>query len=189
MSPALEQRVASVQAALADVYRLDLTLCASDYVLPPEEAQALLPEAGPRTGVLVLDEGEDLWLGVYFHERDVDDADTIAEETSHWVRLVWNALCERPISQLQLELQGEVDQYVVRRLSGGDPLGHLGDVEWGQWMDPETLDRYVTAHRVARRYCIALERRYPHRCDLPSWVAELRHFYRAEPDARLRAGG
>lgn len=185
---ALAGRMAAVQRTLSEVYRLELGLEAADFVVPAETARSWLPEEGPRSGVLVLEEAGDLWLGVYLDARDREDPQAVAEETSHWVRLVWNAHQETGVSCLQLELQGEVDQYVVARMAGRDPLAHFEGVAWQDWMDPATRDRYETAHRAARRYCRSLERRYPRPVDTPGLVRELRGFYRADPEERLRAG-
>jgi hypothetical protein len=188
LAPELTARVAQVQSALSHVYHLELGLDASDFVLPAEEAQRLLPEAGPRSGVLVLEEADELWLGVYLDDEDQHDSHAVVEETSHWVRLVWNATRGESVSCLQLELQGEIDQYVVHRLEGRDPLHHLHEFEWADWMDAATQNRYATAHRVAHRYCHTLERRFPRDADTPRLLDELRAFYRADPEARLRAG-
>lgn len=184
----LTTQVAEVQATLSQVYQLDLGLEATDFVLPADEAKSLLPDGGPRSGVLVLEEQGELWLGVYWDDQDQRDSHAVVEETSHWVRLVWKASRGESTSCLQLELQGEIDQYVVHRLAGADPLRHLRRFAWCDWMDADTQERYVTAHRVADRYCRELERRFPRDKDTAALLDELRAFYRADPEARLRAG-
>lgn len=189
LAPELTDRVAEVQSALSHVYHLDLGLDASDFVLPAEEAKRLLPDGGPRSGVLVLEEEGELWLGVYLDAEDQDDSHAVVEETSHWVRLVWNASRGESVSCLQLELQGEIDQYVFHRLEGVDPLRHLRRFRWADWMDAATRVRYELAHRLAYRYCHALERRFPRDADTPGLLDELRTFYRADPETRLRVGG
>ena len=40
----------------------------------------------------------------------------------------------RPVSRLILELQGEIDRYVVARLTGRDPFHHLENFAWADWM-------------------------------------------------------
>ena len=188
LAPELTTRVAEVQATLSQVYQLELELDATDFVLHADDAKSLLPDGGPRSGVLVLEEADELWLGVYWDAEDQGDSHALVEETSHWVRLVWKASRGESTSCLQLELQGEIDQYVIHRLAGVDPLRHLRRFSWCDWMDAETHERYVTAHRVAHRYCHELERRFPRAKDTPRWLDELRAFYRADPEARLRVG-
>jgi len=184
----LAHRLDTVQRWLTDIYRLDVQLEASRCVLPPERARCLQGPSAPRSGVLAVEEEDTLWLGVYLDPRDRHDAHALVEETSHLVCLAWHAKTERPVSRLVLELQGEVDQYVVSRLRGRDAMRHFREFRWADWMDADTLERYVTAHRVARRYCSSLARRFPERSDTPALLRELRAFYRAPSHEKLCAG-
>lgn len=183
----LARRVALVQRWLTAIYRLDLSHEARRFVIAPERARALLPPRSPRSGVLVVEEGETLWLGVYWDRRDRRSAGALIEEISHWVCLAWHAAHGRRVSRLLLELQGEVDQYVVSRLRGRDALRHFRRFRWDGWMGTEDRERYEVAHRAAHRYCRALSRRYPRRRDTPDLLRELRAFYRAPAEAKLRA--
>jgi hypothetical protein len=54
-------------------------------------------------------------------------------------------------------------------------------------MDDATRGLYQTAHGTALRYCRALTRRFPLRCDTPALLSELRRFYRATPDQKLHS--
>jgi hypothetical protein len=90
------------------------------------------------------------------------------------------------VSRLILELQGEIDRYVVARLEGRDGLAHFGEVTWDDWMDVATRRLYENAHRRASRYCRALNGRFPDRRDTPGLLAELRGFYRAPSERKLR---
>lgn len=183
----VSRRVAAAQRSLCAIYRLELDLRAEHFLLPAERARELLPQPGPRSGVLVLQEEDELWLGLYVDPADAVDAETIVEETSHLLCLAWHARQGRPVSHLLLELQGEVDRYAMARLRGGDALEHFRDFRWDGWMDGPTRRRYVAAHRGAHRYCRGLEARYPRRADTPAWLAELRRYYRAAPEEKLRA--
>ncbi len=156
-------------------------------MIPAEQARALLPQKSPRSGVLALEEHGTLWLGVYLDPRDRRDSRTLVEETSHWVCLAWHAENGRRVSLLLLELQGEVDQYAVSRLRGRDGLRHFREFRWDGWMGAADRERYETAHRAAHRYCRSLSRRYPRRSDTPALLQELRAFYRAPAEAKLRA--
>ena len=188
-SAALAQEVAAVQRRLTDVYRLELDLRAERYLMEPERARELLREAGPRTGVLVLQEEEGARCGLYVDPRDRHDPDAIVEETSHLVCLAWHAAQGRPVSLLLLKLQSEVDRYVVARLEGRDSLRHFRQFAWAGWMDRPTRRRYETAHQAAHRYCLSLERRYRGRSpDAAALLSELRCYYRASPERKLRAG-
>jgi len=188
VEPGLGHRVAEVQRQLTAIYGLEMPLCVERFLMAPEDARRLLPPGSPRSGVAVLEDDDSLWLGLYLDPRDQRDAGTVIEETSHWVCLTWHAAHGRSISRLLLELQGEIDRYVVARLSGGDGFRHFESFLWAGGMDAPTRERYEAAHHTAHRYCRVLDRRYPHRADVPSLLGELRDFYRASAEAKLRAG-
>ncbi len=182
----LAARVAAAQRRLCAIYRLSLPLSAESFLLAPEEARERLPGAGPRTGLLAVEEGDTLWLGLYFHPQDAADPAAILEETSHWIAVVWHAAQRRPISPLLLELQAEIDRYAVARLADRrDPLGHLRQLRLRPDLTAGERERYRTAHAAARRYCGALQRHFPRRADLPEWLRELRGFYRRAPEQKL----
>jgi len=179
--------VGRVQRWLDAIYRLGLDLPADRFVVSPEQARDLLPEGSPRSGLLVLEAGGDLHLAVYVDPADVWDSDTIIEETSHLVCVVWHALRQQKVSQLQLELQSEVDRYAIARLVDGRGLDHFEAFHWDDRLDSVERDRYQTAHRVAHRYCRGLEARHPTRADTPGLLDELRDFYRRPHHEKLRA--
>jgi hypothetical protein len=183
----LRRAVAGAQRRLCEIYRLDLDLRADQYVMSAETARRLLPGDAPRSGVLVHEDGAELQLGLYVDPDDGDDPDTILEETSHLLCLAWHAVHDRGVSRLVLELQGDVDRWAVARLQGRDAFRHFERFEWASWMNAATRQLYRTAHRVALRYCRALDRRFPRRADTPAMLSELRRFYRAGPEAKLRA--
>ena len=183
---ALLRAVARAQRWITGIYRLDLELRAEQFVVAPEAARRLLPAASPRSGMIVIDEEGGARLGLYIDPRDARDADTIIEETSHFVSLAWHASRDLPVSRLLLELQGEVDRFAVARLVGRDGLSHFHGFTWGDWMDPPTRELYALAHACARRYCRRLSQRFPTRADTPALLDELRRFYRAPPDQKLQ---
>ncbi len=184
---ALLQAVAAAQRWITAIYRLELDLCAEQFVVDPQTALKLLPPNSPRSGVVVVEEPAEISLGLYVDDRDANDPWTILEETSHLLYLVWLADQDWSVSRLVLELQSEVDRYAVVRASGEGGLEQFEDVVWGDWMDGSTRELYATAHRCAHRYCQSLDRRFPRRSDMPALLSELRHFYRTAPDQKLHA--
>lgn len=180
--------VARAARRLAEVYRLELDWEPERFLIDARAARELLPEPRPRSGLLVLEEAQELHCALYFDPADSGNQDTIAEETSHLVCFAWHAAQERRVSTLALELQSEVDRYLLARLDGRDALRHFRDFAWAGWLGPAERDRYATAHRAAQRYCAALEGRYPCRAQTGALLAELRHYYRADLERKLRAG-
>ncbi len=186
MTPPLPQQVAAAQRSLTEIYRLELDLWAADFLVSAERARQLLPERSPRTGVLIVEDEGELHVGLYVDPGDAADGAAIVEETSHLLYLAWHAERGRGVSRLQLELQSEVDRYAVARVGGSEPLRHFESFRWADWMGAADRSRYETAHRTAHRYCRDLEARYPLRADTPALLAELRRFYRASPEQKLR---
>jgi hypothetical protein len=183
----LSRAVVRIARWLSDVYALELELDLARCVIEDHQAGELLPEHSPRTGVVVVEEDEDLWLGLYVDPRDRGNTGTLVEETSHLLCVAQHAVWQLPVTLLALELQAEVDRFVFRRLRGGDPMAHFRRVEWRPGLDAASRERYRAAHECGQRYCEGLLRRFPQRRDTPAMVGELRGFYRASPQAKLRA--
>ena len=182
----LSRAVSRIASWLSGVYALELDFDVARCVVDDAQADRLLPSDGPRTGVVVLEEDEDFWLGLYVDPRDRSDTGTLVEETSHLLCLAQHAVWELPVSLVSLELQAEVDRFVFRRLRGGDPLAHFRSVRWHAGVDATSQARYWAAHQWGQRYCRHLMRRFPYSRDVPAMLRELRGFYRASPQSKLR---
>ena len=184
----VERAVSRAGRWLASAYALDLDFEPGDFVIRPEAAEQELPRdrPNPRSGLVAVEKGGVLRLGLYLDERDRDDMGTILEETSHLVCLAWHAERDLPVSCLVLEIQADVDRFLYARACGADPLAHFERFRWADWLDDETRARYETAHAVAGRYCRHLARRFRRPSDTEGLLSELRRFYRASPQAKMR---
>lgn len=183
----LREAVAAAERWLTDIYCLELPLRAEQFVVSPERARELLRDRAPRTGVVAVEAADELQLGLYLDPSDVGDPDAVVEETSHLLCLAWHAVHDRPVSRLVLELQGEVDRYAVARLQGRNEFGHFERFRWAAGIGPSARRRYAAAHQRGLRYCRSLQRRFPLRSDTPGLLHELRRFYRASSEQKLRA--
>ena len=106
------------------------------------------------------------------------------EGVSHSLCLVWHAIAERPLSQLALELQAEVDKFIVGRaqitrqhgLRAAAPLHHwlFARSRLRPLLSGESRRRYAVAGRLAADYCQRLHRAAA-LAPLPP-AAELRRF-------------
>jgi hypothetical protein len=177
--------VREAQRDLAALYRLELPVQAWRFLVSEEDVRGIVPEGALRSGLLAFEERGELWLGLYLDAADVSDPDTVVEETSHFVCLAWHATQGRRVSALTIELQSEVDRYLLARLHGRDPLAHFHGFEFDVRLDAATRERYELAHAAGRRYCRALDARFPRPWHLPALLAELRGFYRAPSEAKL----
>ena len=125
--PVTAELLVDVQRRLEALYALEPQAPVTDFLMAEEDA-AGLPGGGSRT--LVRHDGDDLSLGVvleaavraHLARRDprvlLDDSNlgsfcTLTEEVSHFVYLLFCARSERSVTQLELELQGEVDKYLA----------------------------------------------------------------------------
>ena len=191
MNGSTAERVGRVASWLVDVYALDLAIDPERFVLSlsPESASALLP-VGCRSGLLVVERPGELQLGLHLAPEDRDRTGTVVEETSHLVCLAWHAARDLPISLLVLELQAEIDRFVFARLGARRgarrALSHFERFRFAQDLEPVARARYEIAHARAHRYCRGLAQRFPRRADTPALLGELRRFYRASPEKKLR---
>jgi len=122
--------LASLQGALAEIYDLPAT---------PDVAQFLVTDRALIAGdwarasdeqLIVAEQGDTLSLGLFIdacvlerlaHRNPFDALDqhnlsdylTVAEGVSHFVYVAWRAGFDRPVTLLELELQAEVDKYVL----------------------------------------------------------------------------
>jgi hypothetical protein len=111
------------------------------------------------------------------------------EEVSHFAYLAFSASREKRVTELELELQAEVDKYVTFALlyaseNGGrvprDLLDRLfSDFAVRADLDRERRERYLAASSLASRYCSAVvQDALESERGLGPLLAELRSFYR-----------
>jgi hypothetical protein len=191
-----------LQRRLEALYAVEPQAPVTDFVIPPDEASGY-PGGGSRT--LVKEEGDSVSVGVVFDEataRSLSERDprvrldggnlgpfaTATEEVSHFVYVLFCAAAERSVTQLELELQAEVDKYLtaVAYLS----LQNEGAVAPGlrealfhryrllDGLTPESAERYHAASRLADRYCGWLEASFLRPGRSADLAREARRFYR-----------
>jgi hypothetical protein len=190
----------SVQAGLARLYQLDVEHAVEHFMRPAEE--------GDREALLVSEEEGALYMELRvpaLGARAVDLADgaaldplcQIIEGVSHFVYMSERARAGRETTQLELELQAEVDKYVVlasavgctdartservrERLFESVAYAHEGATEEGQ--------RYRIANDVANRFIRRVEREHLARGRVREVREELRRFFRMGQEEKLRGG-
>jgi hypothetical protein len=191
-----------VQRRLESLYALDRQPPVTDFLIPEDHAAAL-PGGGSRT--LLTQDGDEVRLGVVL-DGSVGDRlarldprvaltgdnlgafCTLTEEVSHFVYLLFCATAERSVTQLELELQGEVDKYLsaVALLSlqnEGAVSTRLRELLFRSYrlrdgVSPERAERYRAASSLAYRYCGYLESAFLRRARLEDLAREARRFYR-----------
>jgi hypothetical protein len=186
-----------VQGALERVYQLDRVADVGDYL---KEA-----EAGEREALL-LREADDGALEVTLRlpplegEAGLDALCQIIEGVSHFVYVVERARVQREATQLEMELQAEVDKWVVLAASvasrGPLDVDRSADLrsrlyERVSFEDDETSERgqrYRVANDAAHRFVRRLERDYVGQARFGEMRIELRRFFRVGQEDKLRLG-
>ena len=208
--------LARIQALLERIYDLPTAVAVEDFLISdPEHARRLQPRGRqPQREALLLRESADgLDLSLFIHRRILDrlqhcdpfgelgrhnlDAFWVAVEgVSHLLYLVWCANAGRSVTLLEMELQAEVDKFVLSTLlialqNGGRAPRRLHGLLFdspvlSSELSEEDRERYRDANRYAARSCLTLSRRYLRRPGLAGLGAELREFYRLAKQPRLR---
>ena len=127
--------------------------------------------------------------------RNLNDFLIALEGVSHFHYLIWNAVHARQVTQLELELQAEVDKFVTANMlfeAQGAPADQedlheslFTDVVFHADLE-SNMQRYRAANHYAGKYCRHLARRFPGQHREPSFINELRRFYRLPQNEKIR---
>ncbi|MEL6185059.1 MAG: hypothetical protein AAFU79_10580 [Myxococcota bacterium] len=197
----------TLQSALAQLYRLDDTLPLSPFRVGDEFYAALgITEPGQREALLVHSDGEHTDVALFLSDavregarscldalargavEDLDAFCAVVEGVSHFVYFTW-AGDARPVSRLELELQAEIDKFLVLR----EVLGLRGDgliealferFSLSEDLEAEGRERYVVANRNARRYARWADTRFA-RGRGDQALDDARRLYRMPMSAKL----
>lgn len=183
--------VERLQQGLEQLYRLDPA---------PNVRQFIIEARGSRREQLIIIEEQDLFVGVSLQTQFVDalgderlqtaNLDSfcvVVEAVSHFLLVVNRARKDQPATELELELQAEVDKYVAALMLANRCPSLSTEALRQQLYDnfrlcddlsDEEQQRYRVANTLARRYARGLERRFVRRGRLPAMLGELRRFYR-----------
>lgn len=184
-----------IQRGLERLYRLD----------PGADVDAFITAAeGDEREALLVRQAEDgaVEIALRVPQLGADGGDNldsicqIIEGVSHFVYVADRAGRNRETTQLELEVQAEVDKYVVLASSipgiDGPTSRRLRErlyerVEFTHAEDSEQGERYRLANHCARRFVARLERSYLARARLPEMRVELRRFFHMGQGDKLRA--
>ena len=118
------------------------------------------------------------------------------EGVSHFLYLTWRLQHQRPVTQLELELQAEVDKFICTTYLLSQQLSpeYMPDVHTAlfantllhQKLTAEQRVRYRTANRYAAKYCLALHKQLQRSGVVAHCINELRRFYRLSQQDKLR---
>ncbi len=179
-----------VQASLEGFYGIDRVVDVGEFVR----------HAGDnRETLLVRDAGDgslEMMLELPTLTRDLDGVCQIIEGVSHFVYVATRASQDRTATALELEIQAEVDKYVV--LAGDiesldvERSARLRERLYEQvaFLHGETSElgeRYRIANRVASRFVRRLEARYVGERRFGEMRREMHAFFRVGQEEKLRS--
>lgn len=201
-----------IQLQLQDRYDLDIPYCIEEFVSSDRRVAAQLADTHENTGlerpkvdeevVFIEQHRDSLEFTVYFDEQllesvaqsrsDLDGVCTVVEGASHAVCLLWHAHNDRQLRPVDLELQAEIDKFVVlmetitdsatrqalhRRLfSHSRILPDAGSALY---------ERYKVANSLASDYCQWLSYRFIDGNNRAELNGELSRFYRLSGRAKF----
>ena len=192
-----------VQRGLEALYRVSTGVEVGDFVVGAELRDALDLARRPREQLLVCEADGEMALALFIDpdalanltrhdparrlgDHNLGDFLLAVEGVSHFIYAIRCAHAARPVSQLELELQAEVDKYVTCLLTiepaattSAELRRRLFDeISYEPDLDHDEHARYRAANDNAQRYASWLEQAYVVPRRIPEMLAELRRFYR-----------
>ncbi len=179
--------VGELQTLLARLYRLDVEFDVNDFIVTDRElVRELVDNDVPIADEMLLIREADvavngeldvaLYLDADMMQRlattdpncdwnlqanNLNDFCVALEGISHFVYVAWNAVQDKQVTQLELELQAEIDKYLSTRLLlesqaesafSANVLSALFDtISYREDLPPDRLERYRQANQFAMR--------------------------------------
>ena len=209
--------LAQLQQHLQGIYELDVEHCIHDYLITSRELldRRFQQAVNTRESLLVCQQSDGLLLSLYLednvlanlnmngsgislHRGNIEDFCLALEGTSHFVYLIWNATFQRCVTRLEMEIQAEVDKFVILSKFTGRShtarttpaqLRHLlfETAGYQEGLTEQELQRYRDANFYAGKYCRFLESSNFLTAGLEQGLLkELRRFYRLNLEDKLR---
>lgn len=203
-------RLDALQYKLEAIYEFQVEQRIDDYLTTDEKfvAEITSSERSAREQVLLQQEGDDYLLSLYLDQQvynsfshpsvpesmchqQAGDFCLAVEGVSHFLYLCWNANFEREVTKLELELQAEVDKYLMLLEFATADSGLVHPWLFDNWkledgLNDEEQVRYEKANSYASKYCKGLAQRYMGIGQTNEMLRELRRFYRKTQKQKLR---
>jgi len=200
----------TLQQGLQDIYALTVAHRVDDFLLTNRDQARQLGGAAAlrsaRESLLVQEDDGDLNISLYLDAEvmaaldpgrsppGLQDFCLALEGVSHFLYLVWYASHNRSVTLLEMELQAEIDKYLMLRgvhagAVAGSAEGLLQrlfqNAIFHADLGAQELTRYQDANHLAERYCRGLEQRFFRGGSRAELLRELRGFYRLSRSDKL----
>ena len=206
----MDATLGRVQRGLEALYRIDTGVAVGAFVIDEAARDQLIRSRKPREQLIAVEADGEMNLALYIdrgalanlerHDpshalgaHNLGDFLLAVEGVSHFIYAICCARADRPLTQMELELQAEVDKYVTCLLATepaaavSEALRHrlFGDAGYEPDLDADERARYRAANDNAFRYATWLEAAYVVPRKIPEMLGELRRFYRQGLAAKL----
>jgi len=198
--------IVKIQKQLEAIYSIKVGANASHYLIDRSELKELLPKhdisKAPKELFLVNPnpENDTLEIALFLDQElkanllqnnpfnqltpsNVSDFCIMIEGISHFVYYLHKSSLKYPVTQLELELQAEIDKFIMLSLlvETNHPQHELLDMLFENYyihdnLSEEEKQRYNTASDLARKYCFMLSQHLK-KADLEKLYKEIRWFY------------
>ncbi len=198
------------QEQLQGIYEIDVQHRAHDFLLTDElianqlSGAANTCSAKERLLIAECDDGLDISLYISAEVMqlldDVHPTDLlrtgqyaefclVLEGVSHFLYLLWNARHDRQVTLFEMELQAEIDKFVMLNSLNqhhhdiGLAPGHIGawlfeSHGYDDWLNVDEMQRYMRANFLAGKFCRGLQQQFQLAELRQDLLNELRRFYR-----------
>lgn len=132
----------------------------------------------------------------HLHKDNLEDFCLALEGVSHFLYLIWNASFDRSVTLLEMELQAEIDKFVMlvlclerqnKQMAPGQLRQVLFEtVSFHEGLNESERQRYRDASFFAEKYCWQLEANFLNNQGRQQLLQELRQFYRLTQADKLR---
>lgn len=201
---------------IQDLYRTLCDLYGIEDAVDVEHFLVLVPPSGAiiaigdgrlgREALLIRQSGDDLELGLFIDPSivaaldagdaldHIDEIACAAEGASHFLYVTECARRSRRLSALELELQGEVDKFLILQLLAASRSPHRAEELFARQFERHAFDvrltaeereRYETASHFAAKFCFDLRKRYFAPLRMGRLLPIVRDFFRRDLSAKL----
>lgn len=209
-----------LQCELEAIYAIELQHRVHDFVIDDPQLVSLIDNSPNARDIpeklLIHQDGENIDIALYLdsqlikrleqndpteqlHNHNIHDFWLALEGISHFLYFSWNVSYERQVSLLELELQAEVDKFILaallleKQFDGRIPQGlhyHLfQNADFDARLSEAELTRYRDANYFAGKFCLHINDRFLKNRDYGQLMNELRRFYRLNQQHKIRAIG
>jgi hypothetical protein len=206
----------TMQATIANLYETPVNFSVEDFLITDLKSIGVTPDANrvqTDEMLFVLETQDDIDISLFLNatvvemisQRDPHEPlgfDSLQhyllalEGVSHFQYVVWNAERKKSITLFELELQAEVDKYILVSMALAnqrngklpkDLYGYLFDtVQYRQELTPILTHRYGEANHYAGKYCRSLKSEFPEQHQQQDFLTEVRRFYRLTQNEKVR---